>query len=108
MRQVLSTGKFLTLEQPAPIDDAARGVLLGNVAAFYQESGRQAEARRLYEKALRLTVASSGDDTEDTANLNANLGDLCLTLGAYEEAEDRLQHALATYRRLGREQFKED
>ncbi len=75
-------------------------MLLGNVAAFYQETGRFAEARKLYDDAAGIISRTLGEASEDFANVSANLGDMCEDLGEYEESERHLGHALQIYRHL--------
>ena len=94
-------------EARLPAEDVRLGTDLNNLALFYQDTGRYAEAEPLYARALAIGEKTLGPEHPDLAARLNNLASLYQATGRYGEAEPLFQRALAIYEKaLGRDHPK--
>ncbi len=76
----------------------AEAFVLNNLASLHHSKGRLTDARRFYERALRILAKALGREHPDTARIQSNLGSLLDEMGDVENAQLHTRKALRVLR----------
>ncbi len=87
------------LETSGMLDTKDGAMVLGNLAANYQDQGNYAAARPLYERALQISEKAHAPGDPARAHAWNNRGDLSKEMGKYEAAEADYRRALDIWTR---------
>ncbi|MEN8007957.1 MAG: serine/threonine-protein kinase [Candidatus Krumholzibacteriota bacterium] len=99
-REILDQGSLRVADELAG-EPMTQSRLMNTIGKVYQNLGLYEEAAPQLESALELRRSASGEDDVVSAGMLADLGDLYIDKGRYDDAETMLTEALAVMDRHG-------